>query len=218
MADASTTVQAVLPDGQLAMDDGGFGVEGASVPAGDFGALPFLPGVAVPGLTVAGPVGVTGGLRGIVGVVGVRFRGVATADGAFFLWCFAAKISWAPNPIPAPIRSTPTAASSAGPSQGGPRRMRRRRGGAMPGTRYAGIGGGMAGRLTGWGGGGGGGTDAGATRSAARGGGGGGSVAACCAVRRRQVGSGGRGRLPGKPPRRRRFYAVRRARRRRGHG
>src|SRR5256884_2756088 len=163
VAEASTTVHAVLPDGQLAMDDGGFGVEGASVPAGDFGALPFLPGVAVPGLTVAGPVGVTGGLRGIVGVVGVRFRGVATADGAFFLWCFPAKISWAPNPIPAPIRSTPIAASSAGPSHGGPRRMRRRRGGAMPGTRYAGIGGGMAGRPTGWGGGGGGGggTDAG---------------------------------------------------------
>src|SRR2546428_7781264 len=146
VADASTTVHAVLPDGQLAMDDGGFGVEGASVPAGDFGALPFLPGVAVPGLTVAGPVGVTGGLRGIVGVVGVRFRGVATADGAFFLWCFPAKISWAPNPIPAPIRSTPIAASSAGPSHGGPRPMRRRPGGATPRAPYAGIAGRAAAR------------------------------------------------------------------------
>src|SRR2546429_1671464 len=79
VAEASTTVHAVLPDGQLAMDDGGFGVEGASVPAGDFGALPLFPGVAVPRLTVAGPVGVSGGPRGVVGGVRGRVCGAPTA-------------------------------------------------------------------------------------------------------------------------------------------
>src|SRR3989442_9699878 len=85
VADASTTVHAVLPDGQLAMDDGGFGVEGASVPAGDFGALPFLPGVAVPGLTVAGPVGGTRGLAGILWGVGGLVPRVAAASVGVFL-------------------------------------------------------------------------------------------------------------------------------------
>src|SRR2546430_9443288 len=90
VAEASTTVHAVLPDGQLAMDDGGFGVEGASVPAGDFGALPFLPGVAVPRLTVAGPVGVTGGLRGVAGGGGGRFPGRGAAHRASLLLAFRA--------------------------------------------------------------------------------------------------------------------------------
>src|SRR5437588_1283471 len=85
-ADASTTVHAVLPDGQL---DGLPPPCGCEPPPGVSGMtedLPlFFPGVVVPGDTVAGPVGVVGvdrpdGPSGVVGVAFGRTEGrVATA-------------------------------------------------------------------------------------------------------------------------------------------
>src|SRR5436190_12213329 len=106
-----TTVQPLEPAGQVVRD----ALPGAP-PVG--GAVVVVGGAVVGAVCVDVVVG--GAVVGAV-VVGVSGRLGVSEIGFFFLWCLWVS-SATPKPAPAPIRSTPRAASAAGRRQLGGRR------------------------------------------------------------------------------------------------